>query len=65
MRLSLWYPLSISEHLVVSEIFRTEPGILCDFYQRCRPDFLIVVKAEREVSPPGLLQLHVRADLLL
>jgi hypothetical protein len=56
--------LSLSEHLLVSEIFRPKPGILCDLCQRCRPDFLIVVKAEREVSPAGPLQLPVRADLL-
>jgi hypothetical protein len=53
MRLRLWYALSISEHLVLTEIFRTKPGILCDPCQRRRPDFLTVVKAEREVSPPG------------
>jgi len=44
MRLRLWHALSIPEHLVVSEIFRTKPGILCDLCQCCRPDFLIGVK---------------------
>jgi hypothetical protein len=33
--------------------------------ERRRPDLLIAVKAEREVPPPGLLQLAVRSDLLL
>ena len=41
------------------------PFTSCDLRQRCRPGFLIVVKAEREVSPPRPLQLPVRADLLL
>ena len=53
MRLRPSYALSISEHLLVSEIFGTEPGILCDLCQRCRPDFLIVVKQNVKFRHPG------------
>ena len=56
---------AVTGGIAASEIFRPEPCIFGDFRQRCRPDLLAVVEAEREVPPAWPLQLSVRAHLLL
>ena len=56
---------AVAGRIVTSEIFRPEPCVFGDLGQRCRPDLLAVVEAEREVPPAWPLQLSARAHLLL
>ena len=48
-----------------SEVLGPQTGVLCNLGQSGRPDLFAIVKAEREISVAGKLQLAMRADLLL
>jgi hypothetical protein len=45
------------------EIFRTEAGFLGDLGQKCRTDFVIIVKRERIIRPSCAFEAAVRAGL--